>query len=107
MIRLIAVLAAFVFVVPAWAQHASADYQEDYHRQALSIFGDVIAMRTAAGHGQVPAMADYLAREFLEAGFPQEDVHVIPQVLGTGEKAASLVVSGGTSPVQIYWMRSP
>ena len=92
MIRLIAVSAAFVFAAPASAQHASADYQEDYHRQALSIYADVIAMRTAAGHGQVPAMADYLAREFLEGGFPQEDVHVIPQVLRTGEKAASLVV---------------
>ena len=92
MFRLFAVLAGLVWVAPGWAQDSSADYQQDYHRQALSIYRDVIAMRTAAGHGQVPAMADYLTEQFLAAGFDEDDVHIIPQVLGTGEQAASLVV---------------
>lgn len=76
----------------AFGQDRSSDYREDYQREALEIYRDVISLRTAAGHGKVPAMADYLARQFLEAGFDAEDVHVLPQTLSTGEEAASLVV---------------
>lgn len=76
----------------AGAQDRSADYRETYQRQALAIYRDTIAMRTALGHGQVPAMAHYLADRFRDAGFDEDDIHVLPLELPNGEEVASLVV---------------
>jgi acetylornithine deacetylase/succinyl-diaminopimelate desuccinylase-like protein len=78
--------------VAAAAQDRSTDYRETYQRQALAIYRDTIAMRTAAGHGQVPAMAHYLADRFRDGGFDDEDIHVLPLVVPDGEEVASLVV---------------
>jgi acetylornithine deacetylase/succinyl-diaminopimelate desuccinylase-like protein len=76
----------------AGAQAQSAAYTKDYQQEALEIFRDIIAMRTAAGHGQVPAMAEYLAEHFRQGGFDEEDIHIIPHIEETGEEVASLVV---------------
>ncbi|WP_425154644.1 M20/M25/M40 family metallo-hydrolase [Candidatus Palauibacter sp.] len=87
------------------AQDASADYTEPYQRQAFEIYRTAIGFRTAAGHGQVPALARYLAGEFRAGGFPTEDVHVLPQTVPGGEETASLVVryrgdgSSGLDPI--------
>jgi acetylornithine deacetylase/succinyl-diaminopimelate desuccinylase-like protein len=89
----------------AGAQHRSADYRETYQRQALAIYRDTIAMRTALGHGQVPVMAHYLADRFRDAGFDEDDIHVLPLELPNGEEVASLVVrwrgdgSSGKRPI--------
>jgi acetylornithine deacetylase/succinyl-diaminopimelate desuccinylase-like protein len=89
----------------AGGQERSADYRETYQRQALAIYRDTIAMRTAAGHGQVPAMAHYLADRFRDGGFDEDDIHVLPLELPDGEEVASLVVrwrgdgSAGKRPV--------
>src|SRR5210317_1104586 len=92
MIRIaIAVLSLFV-AGPVFAQAKSVDYSEDYQQEALEIFRNIVSMRTAEGHAMVPAMADYLAQRFLDAGFDAEDVRVIPQVISTGEEVAALVV---------------
>ena len=92
MVRIaIAVLSLFV-AGSVFAQAKSADYSEDYQQEALEIFRDIVGMRTAEGHAMVPAMAEYLAQRFLDAGFDAEDVHVIPQVISTGEEVAALVV---------------
>lgn len=74
------------------AQTSSADYTAPYQVRALEIYRDIIGMRTAAGHGQVPAMAEYLADLFRDGGFPAEDVHVFPHVSDAGEEIAALVV---------------
>ena len=92
MLRIAGVLAVLFVGLPATAQHSSTDYTEDYQQQALEIYRHVIALRTAAGHGEVPEMADFLADRFLEAGFSEDEVHVIPQTVSTGEKTALLVV---------------
>lgn len=69
---------------------------------AFEIYKTAVELRTAAGHGQVPVYANYLADKFLEAGFPKEDVHVLPQ-----DETASLVVryrgdgSSGKKPISI------
>ena len=55
--------------------------------QAREMFETLIAFRTSAGLGQTPAMAEHLAEQFRRAGFPAEDVHVLPQ-----DGTASLVV---------------
>ena len=44
-------------------------------------------MKSSVGLGQVPGMAAYLAARLRHAGFPEEDIHILP--LG---ETASLVV---------------
>ena len=102
-----AAISILLLAIPALvnAQASSADYQADYQRQALTIYRDTIAMRTAEGHGQVPIMAHYLADRFRDAGFEGADIHVLPFELPGGEEVASLVVrwrgdgSSGKRPV--------
>lgn len=90
---------------PAFSQDASSDYTAPYQRKALEIYRTIIGFRTAAGHGQVPKMAEYLAGEFRQGGFPAEDVHVLPFTSTDGEAIAGLVVryrgdgSSGMKPI--------
>lgn len=87
------------------AQDSSAAYTEPYQREALELFRTAIGYRTAAGHGQVPALAGYLAERFRAGGFPASDVHVLPIALPGGEETAGLVVryrgdgSSGKKPI--------
>ena len=87
------------------AQDSSADYAEPYQRRALEIYQTSIGYRSAASHGQVPALAAYLAERFRAGGFPAEDVHVLPLTVPGGEETASLVVryrgdgSSGARPI--------
>lgn len=90
---------------PADAQDSSTDYTEPYQQKALEIFRTSISYRTAEGHGQVPELAAYLANQFRSGGFPEEDIHVLPLILESGEETASLVVryrgdgSSGKKPI--------
>src|SRR5260221_3311958 len=68
------------------AQGATAKLSPD-ELKAREIFRRVISFKTSVGLGQVPAMANYLAGEFRDAGFPEADVHVVPLV-----ETVSLVV---------------
>jgi acetylornithine deacetylase/succinyl-diaminopimelate desuccinylase-like protein len=55
--------------------------------QAREIFAHIVGIESSVGKGQVPAVAEYLAKRFKDGGFPAADV----QVLALGE-TASLVV---------------
>ncbi|MEZ5958091.1 MAG: M20/M25/M40 family metallo-hydrolase [Hyphomonadaceae bacterium] len=58
---------------------ASAQAPSEAQRgQARDIYQRVIAFDTSVDGGQTPAMADYLAGLFRNAGFAAEDVHVLP-----------------------------
>ena len=98
-------LILFVLTQPVQAQDKSSDYTEDYQTLAFDIYDATISMRTAAGHGQLPRMAHYLADRFRDGGFPDEDIHVLPFEAPSGEALASLVVryrgtsTGGEAPV--------
>jgi len=87
------------------AQDSSADYTQPYQKQAFEILRTSVGYRTAAGHGQVPALARYLADQFRAGGFPEEDIHVLPLTTADGEETASLVVryrsdgSSGRRPI--------
>jgi acetylornithine deacetylase/succinyl-diaminopimelate desuccinylase-like protein len=70
---------------PAAAKDSTAP--EDQRKEAREIFQKVIGFRSSEGLGQVPAMAQYLAERFRAAGFPEEDIHILPV-----EETASLVV---------------
>jgi acetylornithine deacetylase/succinyl-diaminopimelate desuccinylase-like protein len=60
-------------------------------RKAREILEKVISIPTELGRGKVPEMAEYLAGEFRAAGFPADDVQVIPYKLA-GDQTAVLVV---------------
>lgn len=88
------VMAALPLLLPARtaAQDTSADYPAPHQQRALEIYRTIIGYRTAASHGQVPALANWLADRFREGGFPHDDVHVLPLELPDGETTASLIV---------------
>ena len=100
-------LFAAVLALPqaARAQTSSADYTAPHQKRALEIYRTVIGYRTAEGHGQVPAMASWLAEQFRAGGFPADDVHVLPFTSPDGEEKAGLVVryrgdgSSGQRPI--------
>ncbi len=106
MIRIALVTMLLIFYCPAaYSQSKSADYTADYQRTALEMYRHLISIRSAAGHGKVPEVANYLADQFRDGGFDDADIHVLPQTLSTGDKTASLVVryegndSSGREPI--------
>jgi acetylornithine deacetylase/succinyl-diaminopimelate desuccinylase-like protein len=74
------------------AQTAGAEAPAAVRAQARDIFQNIIAFKTSEGFGQVPVMAEYLAGKFRAAGFPAEDIHIVP----LGETAALVVRYRGT-----------
>ena len=106
MIRISLVTLILVLCCPlAFSQSKSADYTADYQQTALEIYRHIISIRSAAGHGKVPEVANYLADQFRDGGFDDADIHVLPQTLSRGEETASLVVrfegndSSGREPI--------
>lgn len=87
------------------AQSSSTEYTAPYQQKALGVYRTIIGYRTAAGHGQVPAMAEYLANQFRQGGFSAADVHLIRFTMKTGEETAELIVryrgdgSSGQRPI--------
>lgn len=67
---------------------------QPHDAQARQIFERVVAFRTAKGHGQVPAMANYLAETLKAGGIPAGDIVILPD----GESAAMLVRLPGKDP---------
>ena len=94
-----------LFVAEALAQDKSSDYTEPYQKKALEIYRASIAYRSAEGHGQVPALARYLADQFRAGGFAEQDVHLLPFTVNDAEETAVLVVryrgdgSSGKKPI--------
>jgi len=84
------VVAFATLLLSAAAAAAPAERTAD-ELKAREIYARVIAMPTSIGNDQVPVMAEYLAGEFRAAGFPAEDITIVP-FQGVGDKTASLVV---------------
>ena len=91
--RLVIFLAVSLTFGIATARDHSSHYTEPYQKKALEIYRTSIGFRTAASHGQMPALANYLADEFRAGGFPNEDVHVLRSKSAEDEDIASLVVT--------------
>ncbi|MDH3223959.1 MAG: M20/M25/M40 family metallo-hydrolase [Gemmatimonadota bacterium] len=97
----------FVSLLPVSAagQNSTADYTAPHERQALEIFEAIVGVRSAEGHGRVPEVARYLADQFRQAGFPEEDIHILPFTKPNGEESVGLVVryvgdgSSGKDPI--------
>ncbi|MFN3943728.1 MAG: M20/M25/M40 family metallo-hydrolase [Allosphingosinicella sp.] len=84
----LAIIAAALLAVPAAAQ------ERPDQREARAIFERLVSFRTAQGHGQVPAMAAYIADRLRAAGVPDADIALLPH----GETVAMLVRLPGTDP---------
>lgn len=84
---LLALAASLVLATSGLAVAGPASPDEAQKAQAREIFKTIIEMDTSVEGLRTPEMAAYLARIFREAGFPQNDIHVIPF-----EKTASFVV---------------
>lgn len=93
---LIASLIALAGIAPrtaiAAARPAATAVVTDADRKmARDILEELVAFRTAKGQGQVPAMADALAKRFHAAGFAADDIQMVPAEID-GEKTVGLVV---------------
>ncbi|HET7809990.1 MAG TPA: M20/M25/M40 family metallo-hydrolase [Steroidobacteraceae bacterium] len=84
------VVLATTFLATA-ALAASAPERTAQELKAREIYARVVSIPTQLGNGLVPQMADYLAGEFRAAGFPAEDIRIVP-FKGEGDATASLVV---------------
>jgi acetylornithine deacetylase/succinyl-diaminopimelate desuccinylase-like protein len=62
-----------------------------FDAKAREIFEKVISIPTSLGNHKVPEMAEYLAGEFRAAGFPAEDVTIVPFKLPADQTAALVV----------------
>ena len=65
-------------------------------RKAREILEKVVSIPTELGRNKVPEMAEYLAGEFRAAGFPAEDVKVIPYKFAADQTAVLIVRYRGT-----------
>lgn len=84
----------------ATSTNAAMDTESEHARKTLEIFTRIIEVETSKNLGNVPEVAHYLAGELIAAGFPKEDVEVVP--LG---ETASLIAkyrgdgSSGKGPI--------
>ncbi len=91
-ILLVIVMSIITTLGVAKKEDQSDFYTKDYQQQALEIYRKLISYRSAAGHGQVPLMAKYLADRFIQGGFAEQDVNLLPFKSSDGEGIAGLVV---------------
>ena len=74
--------------------------QSEHAQKTLDIYTHIVGVESSKNLGNVPEIAEYLAGELIAAGFPEEDVEIVP--LG---ETASLVAkyrgdgSSGKAPV--------
>lgn len=68
---------------------------------------DMVAIRSAKGHGKVPQLAQMLADHFRRAGFADEDIRILRTRTEDGEALAALIVRyraadpGGARPIAL------
>ena len=91
-------LIAISMFVAASAQ--AADRNSEHARKTFDIYKTIIEMETAKGLGNVIPMAEYLAEELRDAGFPEEDVEVW-RVAGTAALIARYRGDGSSGRNQI------
>ena len=112
-IKFAAAAVVSLLAVPALAQDSA------HERQARAIYERLIGFRTAQGHGQVPAMAEYIAGTLRAGGVPADDILILPheetaamlvRVPGSDADARPLLFSGHMDVVDARpedWERNP
>src|SRR6478752_4090756 len=91
--KLTLILAGALLAVAAGSAATAAEPAKrgPFDAKAREIFEKVISIPTSLGNRKVPEMAEYLAGEFRAAGFPAEDVTIVPFKLPDDETAALVV----------------
>jgi acetylornithine deacetylase/succinyl-diaminopimelate desuccinylase-like protein len=95
--KIIAMLAACIVSSLAVADESTLS---EHAQKTLEIYTHIIGVESSKNLGHVPEIANYLAAELIAAGFPKEDVEVVP--LG---ETASLIAkyrgddSSGKAPI--------
>lgn len=84
--KLISLLLTFLVVM--LPSHAAPSQDSDHAKKTLEIYTKIISIETVKGKGNVPEMAEYLAKQFRSAGFSGKDIHIIEK-----NNTASLIVS--------------
>lgn len=89
---------ASLTLISSWA--VAQDRNSEHARKTLEIYTRIIEVETAKNLGNVPEVANYLANELINAGFPSADVEVLPN----GETASLLARyrgddSSGKAPI--------
>jgi acetylornithine deacetylase/succinyl-diaminopimelate desuccinylase-like protein len=87
--RLGLIAAATIFA--ASASDAADRALTAHESKAREIYAKSIAIPTAIGNAKMREMADYLAGELRAAGFPDEDIHILP-FRSEGDETVSLIV---------------
>ena len=90
-LALIAAGALLALAAASAATAAERAARGPFDAKAREIFEKVISIPTSLGNRKVPEMAAYLAGEFRAAGFPAEDVTIVPFKLPDDETAALVV----------------
>jgi acetylornithine deacetylase/succinyl-diaminopimelate desuccinylase-like protein len=85
-------MGSMVALVCSLASTARAEAPDNVRADARVILDKIISIPSSAGRGQVPAVAMYLADRFRAAGFPEDDIHILP----SGETASLVVRYRGT-----------
>ena len=57
---------------------------------ARTLLRELVAIRSAKGHGQVPKVAELLAERFRRAGFAEDDIRILRTNRDDGEPIAAL-----------------
>jgi acetylornithine deacetylase/succinyl-diaminopimelate desuccinylase-like protein len=96
--KIILLLAAVL--LPVASAMAQPDMPSDHARKTFEIFRTIIEIDTSKAMGNTPKVAQFLANELIEAGFPPSDVEVLRK-----ENLAALIVryrgdgSSGRKPI--------
>ncbi|NJO12105.1 MAG: M20/M25/M40 family metallo-hydrolase [Gammaproteobacteria bacterium] len=80
---MVTLVVALLFVPLAQAREAATPHEQ----KALEIYRKIVSIPTWEGNGKVPQMAAYLADEFRQAGFAEDDIRIVPH----GETAVLVV----------------
>lgn len=106
-------------VAAALLPAAAAAQTAPHHAEARQMLERVTSFRTARGHGQVPAMAKYLAETLRAGGVPAEDIVMLPldettgmlvRIPGSDAKARPILFSAHMDVVDARpedWTRDP
>jgi acetylornithine deacetylase/succinyl-diaminopimelate desuccinylase-like protein len=78
-------------LVGAVCMAATVPSRGPFDAKAREIFARVISIPTSVGLRKVPELAQYLAGEFRAAGFPAEDITIVPFKLPDDETASLIV----------------
>lgn len=72
----ITILLAFTSCAAFTVCAAATDQNSDHAKKSLEIYKTIVEIPTVKGRGKVPELANYLASEFLEAGFKDTDISI-------------------------------